>query len=205
MHTNNKSAPHVIMHHLKMNATCKCSPPVNACLSRMCITCKCALPNTPPRNAHHLHLQLNATCRCVPSGNTCLSRLHHLKMCVTCRQAPPGNACHLITCATWKWKPLTKARHLKMRASCKGVPPVRAASAQNRIPDVETEADAKIKAKGVRNRILNRDENRSSNVRNFPCQTLEISHNDTPCRRPAPAWLIGRPGSGCLQGVIGVF
>jgi hypothetical protein len=30
-------------------------------------------------------------------------------------------------------------------------------------------------------------------------------HNDTPCGRPAPSQLIGRPGSGRPQGVIGFF
>jgi hypothetical protein len=30
-------------------------------------------------------------------------------------------------------------------------------------------------------------------------------HNDTPCGRPAPGRPISRPGSGCPQGVIGVF
>jgi hypothetical protein len=52
-----------------------------------------------------------------------------------------------------------------------------------------------------------------THVRNFPCQTLKISkvslvvmgHNDRPCRRPAPGRPIGHPGSGCPQGVIGVF
>jgi hypothetical protein len=49
-------------------------------------------------------------------------------------------------------------------------------------------------------------------VRNFPCQTLKIgkvslfsSRYGVITIRPAGGWPIGRPGSGRLQGIMGVF